>query len=99
MPKNILPVKLHEIREGVVTDVMHNGMGVILVDDYPVKLVDAFLGEKIKYELTQVDRLSAFGQVLQVLEPSPERIQANKDYLLEAGVAPYVNLSYQGQLR
>lgn len=98
MPKNILPVKLHEIREGVVTDVMHNGMGVILVDNYPVKLVDAFLGEKIKYELTQVDRLSAFGQVLQVLEASPERVQSNKDYLLEAGVAPYVNLSYQGQL-
>ncbi|MDR3240957.1 MAG: 23S rRNA (uracil(1939)-C(5))-methyltransferase RlmD [Lactobacillaceae bacterium] len=99
MPRNILPAKLNEIREGIVSDVLHNGMGIIKVNaDYPVKLVDAFLGEKIKYQLTQVDRLSAYGQVLEVLEPSPERVDAGKDYLLEAGVAPYVNLSYAGQL-
>lgn len=100
MPRNILPVKLHEIREGVVTDVLHNGMGVIMVDQtYPVKLVDAFLGEKIEYRLTQVDRLSAYGEVMTVLEPSLDRQEQNKSYLLEAGVAPYVNLSYAGQLK
>ncbi|MCM0582551.1 23S rRNA (uracil(1939)-C(5))-methyltransferase RlmD [Weissella diestrammenae] len=99
MPRNILPVKLNEIREGLVSDVLHNGMGVILVDNtYPVKLVDAFLGETIQYQVTQVDRLSAFGQVLQVLKPDSQRIDAQKAYLLTAGVAPYVNLSYDGQL-
>ncbi|QIL50177.1 23S rRNA (uracil(1939)-C(5))-methyltransferase RlmD [Weissella coleopterorum] len=100
MPRNILPVKLNEIKEGVVTDILHNGMGVIMVDQhYPVKLVDAFLGEKIRCRLTQVDRLSAYGEVLTVVKPSADRQNQNKAYLLEAGVAPYVNLSYSGQLK
>lgn len=100
MPRNILPVKLNEIKEGVVTDILHNGMGVIMVDQhYPVKLVDAFLGEKIRYRLTQVDRLSAYGEVLTVVKTSADRQNQNKAYLLEAGVAPYVNLSYSGQLK
>ncbi|MDR3190368.1 MAG: 23S rRNA (uracil(1939)-C(5))-methyltransferase RlmD [Lactobacillaceae bacterium] len=99
MPRNILPVKLHEIREGIVTDILHNGMGVIFAaENYPIKMVDAFLGERIQYEVIQVDRLAAFGQVLKVIEPSPQRVDADKAYLLEAGVAPYVNLAYPGQL-
>lgn len=100
MPRNTLPVKLNEVKTGVVVDILHNGMGVVLVNEnYPVKITNAFMGEKIRYRLTQVDRLSAYGEVVEILVAHPERIDAGKDYLLDAGVAPYINLSYAGQLQ
>lgn len=99
MSNTIIPVKLGEQREGVVIDVLYNGLGVIMVDDYPIHLENAFEGEKILFEVTQVNRKFGRAKVVEILEASPDRVASGKDYLLEAGIAPYVNLAYDAQLR
>ncbi|WP_270774095.1 23S rRNA (uracil(1939)-C(5))-methyltransferase RlmD [Weissella confusa] len=99
MSNTIIPVKLGEQREGVVIDVLYTGLGVIMVDDYPINLENAFEGEKILFEVTQVNRKFGRAKVVEILEASPDRVASGKDYLLEAGIAPYVNLAYDAQLR
>lgn len=99
MSNTIIPVKLGEQREGVVIDVLYTGLGVIMVDDYPIHLENAFEGEKILFEVTQVNRKFSRAKVVEILEASPDRVASGKDYLLEAGIAPYVNLAYDAQLR
>ena len=99
MSNTIIPVKLGEQREGVVIDVLYTGLAVIMVDDYPIHLENAFDGEKILFEVTQVNRKFGRAKVVEILEASPDRVASGKDYLLEAGIAPYVNLAYDAQLR
>lgn len=99
MSNTIIPVKLGEQREGVVIDVLYTGLAVIMVDDYPIHLENAFEGEKILFEVTQVNRKFGRAKVVEILEASPDRVASGKDYLLEAGIAPYVNLAYDAQLR
>ena len=70
-----------------------------MVDDYPIHLENAFEGEKILFEVTQVNRKFGRAKVVEILEASPDRVASGKDYLLEAGIAPYVNLAYDAQLR
>ena len=70
-----------------------------MVDDYPIHLENAFEGEKILFEVTQVNRKFGRAKVGEILEASPDRVASGKDYLLEAGIAPYVNLAYDAQLR
>ena len=49
--------------------------------------------------MTQVNRKFGRAKVVEILEASPDRVASGKDYLLEAGIAPYVNLAYDAQLR
>lgn len=99
MSNTVIPVKLGEQYEGTVVDVLYTGVGVIMVDDYPIHLGNAFEGEKIRFEVTQVNRKFGRAKVVEIEVASPDRVDSGKDYLLEAGIAPYVNLAYDAQLR
>lgn len=99
MSNTVIPVKLGEQYEGTVVDVLYTGIGVIMVDDYPIHLENAFEGEKIRFEVTQVNRKFGRAKVVEIEVASPDRVDSGKDYLLEAGIAPYVNLAYDAQLR
>ena len=79
MSNTIIPVKLGEQREGVVIDVLYTGLGVIMVDDYPIHLENAFEGEKILFEVTQVNRKFGRAKVVEILEASPDRVASGKD--------------------
>lgn len=99
MSNTVIPVKLGEQYEGTVVDVLYTGVGVSMVDDYPIHLENAFEGEKIRFEVTQVNRKFGRAKVVEIEVASPDRVDSGKDYLLEAGIAPYVNLAYDAQLR
>ena len=99
MSNTVIPVKLERWYTGVVREVLYTGLGVIDIDGYPIHLENAFPGEEIRFEVTQVNRKFGRGQVIDIIKASPDRIDAGKDYLLEAGIAPYINLAYDAQLR
>lgn len=100
MAKTTPPVKLNEKVELTISKIRQNGMGLAFADDkkqYPVYLADAMLGETVLAEIIQVDKLSAYGRIVSWVEKNPERIDANRAYLLEAGTAPLVNWAYPAQ--
>jgi len=99
MSNTVIPVKLERFYTGVVREVLYTGLGVIEIDGYPIHLENAFPGEKIRFEIIQVNRKFGRGQVVEIIQASPDRIDSGKDYLLEAGIAPYINLAYAAQLR
>lgn len=99
MPRTILPVKLHEQLTLTVDDIRIDGMGIVnITPDYPLYIADALPGEKITIEVTQVDKFSGYAKVLQRLEASDQRQDSDRQYLIDAGTAPLVNLKYQAQL-
>jgi 23S rRNA (uracil1939-C5)-methyltransferase len=93
-----IPVKLHDWYEGEVIEVRYTGLGVIVVDGYEILLPNAFTGEIIRFEVTQINRAFGRGEVRDIIKPSSDRVTSDHEYLLEAGIAPYINLDYQAQL-
>lgn len=99
MPRTILPVKLHEQLTITVDDIRIDGMGIVQVTPtYPLYIADAIPGEKIVIQVTQVDKFSGYAQVVKRLTASDQRQDSDRQYLIDAGTAPLVNLKYQAQL-
>ncbi|GAK30955.1 23S rRNA (uracil-C(5))-methyltransferase [Weissella oryzae SG25] len=98
MKKVMIPVKLHQQYVGTVEEVRYSGQGVINLNDYEVLVPNAFEGEEIRYEITQVNRYFSRATLIEVIKASKNRIDSDHAYLLEVGIAPYINMSYAGQL-
>ncbi|GDZ82815.1 putative RNA methyltransferase [Leuconostoc citreum] len=99
MSRTILPVKLHEIIVATVDDIRLDGMGIVYVTSkYPLYIADAIPGEMLKMEVIQVDKLSGYAKVIERLTVSDQRQDSQRQYLIEAGTAPLVNLKYEAQL-
>lgn len=99
MARTILPVKLHEKIIKTIDDIRIDGMGIIYVTPtYPLYIADAIPGEKVLLEVIQVDKFSGYAKVLERIEASDKRQNSHRQYLIDAGTAPLVNLKYQAQL-
>ncbi|ATF41818.1 23S rRNA (uracil(1939)-C(5))-methyltransferase RlmD [Weissella paramesenteroides] len=99
MSHTIMPVRLGQKLTGQVIDVLYNGFGVVMLNDYSIHMANAFPDETVTFEITQVNRKFARAEVIDVVDPSPDRLEAGKDYLLDVGIAPYINLRYEAQLK
>lgn len=100
MAKTTPPVKLNETVTLTIDRIRQNGMGLAWANDaktYPVYIANTMLGEVVDVQIIQVDKLSAYGALKNVLKANPERIDAKRDYLLEVGTAPLVNWAYPAQ--
>ncbi|AIG64967.1 23S rRNA (uracil(1939)-C(5))-methyltransferase RlmD [Weissella tructae] len=98
-PKVNIPVKMGEHHTGVVQEVQYNGQAVVLVDEYPIHLDNAYPNEEVTFEITQVNRKFARAVLVDVVTPSVDRVDAGRDDLLMTGIAPYINLAYPAQLQ
>lgn len=99
MSRTILPVKLHEIIVATVDDIRLDGMGIVYVtSEYPLYIADAIPGEMLKIEVIQVDKFSGYAKIIERLTVSDQRQDSQRQYLIEAGTAPLVNLKYEAQL-
>lgn len=99
MSRTILPVKLHEIIVATVDDIRLDGMGIVYVTSkYPLYIADAIPGEMLKIEVIQVDKFSGYAKIIERLTVSDQRQDSQRQYLIEAGTAPLVNLKYEAQL-
>ena len=99
MSRTIIPVKLHEIIVATVDDIRLDGMGIVYVTSkYPLYIADAIPGEMLKIEVIQVDKFSGYAKIIERLTVSDQRQDSQRQYLIEAGTAPLVNLKYEAQL-
>ncbi|GMA69483.1 hypothetical protein GCM10025879_07290 [Leuconostoc litchii] len=97
--RTVLPVKLNQELTSYVDDIRIDGMGIVYITpEYPLYVADALPGEKIKLLVIQVDKYSGYGKVLKRLERSVDRQNSERQYLIDAGTAPLVNLKYDAQL-
>ncbi|MEX0380227.1 23S rRNA (uracil(1939)-C(5))-methyltransferase RlmD [Leuconostoc sp. MS02] len=99
MARTILPVKLHEKITVKIDDIRIDGMGIVyLTPSYPLYIADAIPGEKVLLEVIQVDKFSGYAKIVERIEVSSKRQDSHRQYLIDAGTAPLVNLKYDAQL-
>lgn len=96
--KKTLPVQKNDYIEAVFEDLTHDGAGVAKVDGYPIFVPNGLPGEKAKVKVVKVNKGYGFGKLMEIIEPSPHRIDAPCAIYKECGGCQLQHLSYGGQL-
>ena len=82
-----------------IDDIAFGGEGVGRVDDFVVFVPFVAPGEVVEAEVTEVKKRFARARLLQVLQPSPERVAPACRYFGQCGGCQYQHLDYPAQLR
>src|SRR3954469_13932308 len=81
--------------EVTIDTLAHGGAGVARLDGYVVFVRDAIPGDRVRAQITKRKRAYAEARVVELLEPSPERIEPAADH----PGAPWQVLPYERQLK
>lgn len=98
MSKREWPIKNGEIIEVKITDLSHKGLGVAHVDGFPIMIENALPNEHVRVKINHVGKRMGHGEVLEILQESPHRVEIVDAVHLQSGTMPLQHLSYPKQL-
>ena len=77
----------------------YEGEGIAKIDNkYPIFIVGALKGEKVKVRIVKVNKNFAYGKLMEVLEPSEERVNPPCAIYKRCGGCKLQHASYKAQL-
>lgn len=77
----------------------YEGEGVAKPDGFPIFVPGALKGEKVKIIIVKLSKNHGFGKLIEVLEPSLERVESVCPIYKRCGGCQLQHMSYEGQLR
>lgn len=84
--------------EGTITDIAFGGEGVLRYQNRVVFVHTVMTGEKVKVEIVEAKKNFARAKLLEILDPSPERIEPRCPLFGECGGCQYQHIDYLSQL-
>ncbi|HWL22691.1 MAG TPA: 23S rRNA (uracil(1939)-C(5))-methyltransferase RlmD [Ureibacillus sp.] len=94
-----LPVKKNDRRTVYIEDLTHDGNGVAKVDGYPLFIQGALPQETAEIHVLKTLKNYGFAKIVEIIEPSPDRVKAPCIYFGKCGGCQLQHLSYEGQLK
>lgn len=94
-----LPVKKNDRKIVYIEDLTHDGNGVAKIDGYPLFIKGALPNEKVEIHVLKTLKKYGFAKVVEIIEPSPDRVDAPCIYFDKCGGCQLQHLSYEGQLK
>lgn len=82
-----------------ISDIAFGGEGVARVDDFVVFVPFVLVGETVEAEITEVKKKFARARPVNILTPSPERVQPECVHFTACGGCQYQHAAYDTQLR
>jgi len=82
-----------------ITGLTHEGMGVGRIDNRVVFVPQAIPGDQVRLRLVHVKERLAYGELLRVVEPSPQRRAPSCPHALLCGGCQLQHMDYAAQLR
>ncbi|WP_010097409.1 23S rRNA (uracil(1939)-C(5))-methyltransferase RlmD [Ornithinibacillus scapharcae] len=98
MPKQSAPVKKNEKITLRFEDLTHEGNGVGKIDGYPLFVPYGLPGEEAVVKVIKVNKNFGFGKLIEVKNPSPERVEPPCDVFYKCGGCQIQHMSYNLQL-
>jgi tRNA/tmRNA/rRNA uracil-C5-methylase (TrmA/RlmC/RlmD family) len=92
------PLTVGQTIEVVVEDLAFGGEGVARVQDFVVFIPLVIPGERVRAEVVEVKKNFARARLIQVLEPSPARVEPRCPYFGDCGGCQYQHIQYERQL-
>ncbi|WP_284141383.1 23S rRNA (uracil(1939)-C(5))-methyltransferase RlmD [Virgibacillus sp. LDC-1] len=98
MAKNQAPVKKNETITLHFEDLTHEGNGVGKIDGYPLFVPYALPGEEATVKVIKVNKNYGFGKLVDIIKPSPHRVEPPCDVFYKCGGCQIQHMSYAMQL-
>ena len=92
-------IKKNDIFEAAVCAMGSEGEGIVKIDGFAAFVPFAAKGDRIKLKILKVNKSFAFGKVLEVLKPSPDRTAPPCPAFGKCGGCNLQHLTYDAQLR
>ena len=93
------PIKKNDRQTVYIEDLTHDGNGVAKIDGYPLFIQGALPGETAEIHVMKTLKNYGFAKVINILEKSPDRVEAPCVYFSQCGGCQLQHLSYEGQLK
>lgn len=93
------PIEKNEELELTIDSVTLEGAGVGRVDGFAVFVPGALAGERVRVHIIKVTASYAIGKLLEVVEPSPHRVEPNCPVYARCGGCAFGHVSYEEELR
>lgn len=93
------PVKKNDRRTVYIEDLTHDGNGVAKIDGYPLFIQGALPQETAEIHVLKTLKNYGFAKIVEIIEPSPDRVKAPCIYFGKCGGCQLQHLSYEGQLK
>lgn len=81
-----------------IEDIGVNGEGIGKVDGYPLFIKDSIPGDIVKGVVTKTEKKYGYGRVLDIITPSPDRVEAVCPIAKRCGGCQIQEMSYERQL-
>ena len=82
-----------------ISDQTHEGMGVGKIDGFTVFIEGAIFGETVEVKIVKILKNYSYGKLLEVLIPSPYRVNPPCSVVKRCGGCQLQHMSYEGQLK
>lgn len=86
------------IFEGLISSVSEDGSGVTRDEGYTVFVKNAVLGDRCRIEITKANKSYGFGRILEIISPSPHRVQSPCQFFPTCGGCTLLHTDYRAEL-
>ncbi len=94
-----IPIKKNEEYIVDIIDYGADGEGIAKIDGYTIFVIGALKNEKCKIHITKVLTTHAFAKVIEIIEKSEKRIEADCDTFKRCGGCDLRHISYDETLK
>ena len=98
IPVGEAPFAVGEQLQGHVVDVAFGGEGVVRHENCVFFIHGVISGEKIVFEIVELKKNFGRGRLIEVIEPSPDRVSPKCPLFGECGGCQYQHMNYPSQL-
>lgn len=81
-----------------IIDLSTDGSGIGKVDGYTLFVKDAVIGDKVRVKVVKAKKNYGYARLVEVLEPSADRVEARCGFARQCGGCQLQELSYEKQL-
>lgn len=96
--KNIVPVEKNKEYTIEITGEGYEGEGVGRIENYPIFVNGAMIGEKVKILVVKVKKNFAFGKLIEIINSSENRVEPVCSIYKQCGGCSIQHFSYEAQL-
>ena len=99
MKQKDYPVYKGQVLDVTITGYASEGQGVARVDGLAVFVAGAIRGERVKIRIAHLGHTAAYGDMVEILEESPERTAPACPYAKDCGGCVFHHMTYEEELR
>ena len=90
---------IEDIVEGEIIDFTHEGYGVLKVDNFIIFASTGLIGDMVKVRIDESKKNYAIGSVVEIIEPSKDRMELDFNLRESKGGIPLIEYRYEKQLQ